>query len=399
MNIIILLAIIPLFTFVVMMNYSNEAFAEKSITFEPKSLFEIGDNSYLLIFKGCTGSEPISADEIEIVSDTETLLLVAHAEEDRVIPPEECRVLEVQIRANDPASISIQVSSLGINTPINPEELEDDTLSFAKEDVKMGFPTEISIRLVDLSHSDDPLTEKDLKECETFHDDYTNLSESVFSSRYLYHPFMGDCIMLYEDPIWDIEGMDRYEQLSDRLRTLQLESDYLAKQIPTTGISLTRKSVVETQVEGVYLVTFEGCSGNKFVELDDVFIASDKEVQSVTPPEIENRIIKPGICRIVEFQISADDPESIRITIPSMALSSMEMKHAMGTMEMKHTMDTMKKGPHMSPRAQMKQGVPADEVVCKEGLQLMKKSRDGSAACVSDRAVSKLIERGWGHHF
>ena len=59
MKIIILLAIIPLFTSGVMMNYSNEAFAEKSITFEPKSLFKIGDNSYLLIFIGCTGSEPI----------------------------------------------------------------------------------------------------------------------------------------------------------------------------------------------------------------------------------------------------------------------------------------------------------------------------------------------------
>ena len=55
--------------------------------------------------------------------------------------------------------------------PINPEELEDDTLSFAKVDVKMGFPTQISIRLVDLSHRDDPLTEKDLKECEKSHDD------------------------------------------------------------------------------------------------------------------------------------------------------------------------------------------------------------------------------------
>lgn len=387
---IILLAIIPLFTSGVMMNYSNEAFAERSITFEPRSLFKLGDNSYLLIFNACTGSEPIRAGEIEIVTDTETLLLVSHAEEDRVIPRGICRVLEVQIRANDPASISIQVSSLGVNVPINPEELEDDTSSVAKADVKMGFPTQISIRLVDLSHRDDPLTEKDLKECEAIHDDYISISEDVFSSRYLYHPFMGDCVMLYEDPIWDIEGIDRYEQLSDRLRTLQLESDYLAKQLPTIGVSLTKKSVAETPIEGIYLVIFEACTGNKFVELKDVIVASDKEVLSVTTPEIETRIVKPGICRIVEFHISADDPESIRLTIPSMAVSSMEFKH---------TMDTMKKGPHMSPRAQMKQGVPADEVVCKEGLQLIKKSRDGSAACVSDRAVSKLIERGWGHHF
>jgi len=44
----------------------------------------------------------------------------------------------------------------------------------------------------------------------------------------------------------------------------------------------------------------------------------------------------------------------------------------------------------------MKQGIPVQDVVCKEGLELIKKTRDGSAACVSEYAASKLVERGWG---
>jgi len=50
----------------------------------------------------------------------------------------------------------------------------------------------------------------------------------------------------------------------------------------------------------------------------------------------------------------------------------------------------------MSPRAQMAQGTPTSEVICKEGLVLILKSSDGSAACVKASSAPKLIERGWG---
>lgn len=53
-------------------------------------------------------------------------------------------------------------------------------------------------------------------------------------------------------------------------------------------------------------------------------------------------------------------------------------------------------GEVMSPLKQMKSGVDPKDVVCKEGLVLMLKSTDGSAACVKDLSSSKLIERGWG---
>ncbi len=41
-------------------------------------------------------------------------------------------------------------------------------------------------------------------------------------------------------------------------------------------------------------------------------------------------------------------------------------------------------------------GIPASEVTCKEGLDLILKSRDGSAACVKPSTALKLIDRGWG---
>jgi len=49
----------------------------------------------------------------------------------------------------------------------------------------------------------------------------------------------------------------------------------------------------------------------------------------------------------------------------------------------------------MSPRAQMLAGLSANQVMCKEGLNLVIKSVDGSPACVKASTVYKLIEISW----
>ena len=49
----------------------------------------------------------------------------------------------------------------------------------------------------------------------------------------------------------------------------------------------------------------------------------------------------------------------------------------------------------MSPRAQMLAGLSANQIMCKEGLNLVFKATDGSAICVKASTVYKLIERSW----
>jgi hypothetical protein len=238
-----------------------------------------------------------------------------------------------------------------------------------------------TIRNNDLSYSLEPLTDNQLEECENLYEDYTTLEESVFNQRYLYHKFVGNCVMLYDDPIWETQGDDRYEKLSDRLSTLVTMREAERIQDKSQAMFLEIKSITELQIEGTYLVVFEGCSGNKYVSLDDIAIASDTEVVSASPTGTESRIISPGRCGISEFQIRADDPDSIRVMVTSMAIENvMEM----GGFTL------------MSPMAQMEHGTDANAVVCKEGLQLMIKSSNGSAACVKTTSVDILVERGWG---
>jgi len=70
------------------------------------------------------------------------------------------------------------------------------------------------------------------------------------------------------------------------------------------------------------------------------------------------------------------------------------MKEKESTMMEKE--DTMMKMEHMdSPLKQMKSGIAASDVTCKEGLKLIFKVADGSAKCVRSMAASKLIAIGW----
>lgn len=49
----------------------------------------------------------------------------------------------------------------------------------------------------------------------------------------------------------------------------------------------------------------------------------------------------------------------------------------------------------LSPLKQFVMGINANEVVCKEGLELLLKKSDGSPLCVKPQTKEKLIERGW----
>jgi len=50
---------------------------------------------------------------------------------------------------------------------------------------------------------------------------------------------------------------------------------------------------------------------------------------------------------------------------------------------------------HPSPKKQLESGIASENIICKEGLELILKSSDNSPACVKPQTAEKLIERGW----
>ncbi len=76
----------------------------------------------------------------------------------------------------------------------------------------------------------DALTESQIKECESINDDFVSLSDLDFYTRYQLHEFSGNCVMLYEDSLWNYDGSDRYEKLSERSAELIQDRETEVKQ-------------------------------------------------------------------------------------------------------------------------------------------------------------------------
>ena len=144
---------------------------------------------------------------------------------------------------------------------------------------------------------------------------------------------------------------------------------------------------IEEISDNLYIYRFEGCTGDEAVNIENAVTASDIEVLSLVIQKREGNLVPPGICRVFDIAIRADDPSSIKIVLPMMSNENM-----LGQQDESQII-------HKSPRAQMAQGTQAHFVECAEGLVLMSKNSDDSAACVKSSSVSKLVARGWGTEF
>ena len=330
--------------------------------------------TYLVTFEGCTGFDPIHADDIHVASDLDVVLVVDYAEKDRIIPPGTCGTLEAQIKAEDPDSIRVLI--LGEEVSYKGMEKEDPETMKATPTLQETERFETAaIRYVDLAYMVEELSTSEIQDCERTYGDYVSLNEEEFSERYLYHSFMGNCVMLFEDPNWNKQTAFRYQELSTiSLKLAEEREESLEIQKPT-GAQVNPQSVKELE-DGLYLYSFEGCTGSSPFKLRDILVASDMEVFSIIPPERIGHVFPPEFCTGMEARINAEDPDSIRAIIQGMP--------------------TEEKTQHLSPKAQVMQGTSPSDVVCKDGLDLIFKKSDGSPACVSPNAFEKLVSRGWG---
>jgi len=357
---------------------SQRGRAEFFIT--PKSLTELQiPGSYLFIFEGCSGNKAISVNDLAVASDKQIVSLVKSQLALIEVKPGTCRSMEIHIRADDPSTIRVLVPGGAVSVATIGEIKSATSTQQATPRLQNQPIEKTRIRLIDLLHVDRPLTENEIKECETYHNEYSTSLEDSFSTRYQYHKFMGDCILLYNDPIWGPLLENRVDELNQRLADLREQNVLVTseqiltpttKQMALVELEIKRDLFSETSVQGKYVFSFQGCTVGP-VNLDDMMVSSDKETVSVFPAGIVGGTLRAGECREFEVQIYADDPNTIRPGASSILA-------------------------YMSPRAQMAQGTPASEVVCKGELELIFKSSDGSAACVKPSSATKLVAWGWG---
>lgn len=441
-----LFSLIALFSLLGMVtSLSMDSFAEQTLTVKPHDLLQVHDDNYLLIFEACTGSEPVNVEEIQVISDIDSVLLMQYAERETQIPLEECRQFEVQIKSVDPNTISIRSAMLDLDVPVDYESfLTDDYVHLQNVDVAMGIPTEITISYADLSHVSEGLTESDALQCEKYFSDYTDLKEHHFSAKYLYHSFMADCVLLFDDDIWQEtagdDDDDRGKILFERLDKLVLQKNADSSKLPVPSFEV--KSITETQIPGVYLYVAEGCSAVDY-RLGDLYLASDIDIVSVASEEALDTIVEAGSCGVMEIHIRADNPEHIMFMIPSHLSEKMTLEAGLLAEQINSKPETsvqstpsenqhhipynkvcapgftpLKDGcvlndrcgagayagrvcimdgetqPYLKPHHQKYAGISIDNIICAEGKQIIFKESDSSPACVNPHSAEILKQRG-----
>ena len=285
---------------------------------ESKSLTELGiPGTFLFIFEGCTGSQTINLNEVYLVSDIETVPFTTFENQEREIPPGVCNLIERQIRADDPNSIKVVIPSLGLEVPVKLDEQIADVVT-----IEVSVPSKYMISRGDLSHKATSLDEKNMKECENIYPDFQKFDENNFNTRYLYHEFVGDCVLLFEDPIWETRDSSNIDEINQRLDELRKQKEISRIGDEFKPFSITPMSI-EKISDNLYIYSFEGCTGDEAVNIENAVIASDTEILSLVNQKREGNLLHPGICQVLDIAIRADDPSSIKIVLPMMSNENM----------------------------------------------------------------------------
>jgi len=244
----------------------------------------------------------------------------------------------------------------------------------------------------DLPHNGDPLlNEEQIQECEEYHSDYTQLPEPEFNKKYLYHYFIGDCVLLYDDQIWQYNEDDRYDKLSFRLVELRENIDEKRTEQIGNMPELTTISVTESEIPETFLYVFEVCAKNDPIYASNILVASDQQLVSAIkfPDEL---IIESDSCE--EFQVDIVATNSNLIRLHDLNKDRVVGLELIDTPEI--TMDVSNQIiPQKSPREQIKLGVDPMEIQCNSNFVLIMKNSDNSPACVSSATKIKLVDRGW----
>ena len=139
-----------------------------------------------------------------------------------------------------------------------------------------------------------------------------------------------------------------------------LPSFYTFKRISILGMSRHYcYSIIGIMLLGIFLLNVQ----STFAQDDD-----SNKIEVELEEAISTKEDSPG-----------DEPESKEVTLEE----SISMEEDKGD------------EPILSPLKQMRSGIPAEDVECKTGFNLIIKASDGSAACVTPSTASALAERGW----
>ncbi|MGY5151040.1 MAG: cupredoxin domain-containing protein [Candidatus Nitrosopumilus sp. bin_6a] len=180
----------------------------------------------------------------------------------------------------------------------------------------------------------------------------------------------------------------------------------------TLGDHVQQVKIVGTEVIGkadpkehILVNQVNGILDKKFYEKDDEIIISGIIQNPVQLYEITLDIISPEGVTIYHKVVPLVDSPKFSETV-----TTTEVLREFGEYQVKITGESAKslflkfeygimQQEIQSPLKQMRTGINASDVICNEGLELLMKTSNGKAVCLSESTATIMMQRGWADYF
>ena len=152
----------------------------------------------------------------------------------------------------------------------------------------------------------------DVSDCDSLNPQFNSLGEREFLKMHSFSDMASDCILLYNDSVWNYSGSDRIDVLSDRLEEINKELDSSIIQMledKEFEVSINKISVVPTSSINEYVFFFEVCSSQYYAQISGITVTSDIDSKNITM----DHQLEPRTCLKQVVQISSSNPATIKI--------------------------------------------------------------------------------------
>ncbi len=128
-----------------------------------------------------------------------------------------------------------------------------------------------------------------------------------------------------------------------------------------------------------------------------IYLKVGEKESLVQETPFDESVVMNWPSKIESKKIMNDKPEPIvdesTQVSESYPITDEELREILRTDD--YTKQEINKIIHTSLKKQLEFGITPENIICKEGLELIFKVYDNSPACVKEQTISKLLERGW----
>jgi hypothetical protein len=157
-----------------------------------------------------------------------------------------------------------------------------------------------------LKYSSTDADKSNFQQCMILHKFYAVSSASEFEYKYPDKEFIGDCVKLYQDPIWQYDEKDRLKKLYSRF--VEIETARTGQTTPTHTVH-SEISYIQDLGDGAFDIKFNACAADTTIHHAKFLIKSSTDSIEIG----SYKDLLPNSCRSYSATIHAKNSNDIEV--------------------------------------------------------------------------------------